>query len=190
MEEGALARGEKKALEEERTLVFVDESGFYLLPAVLRTYAPVGQTPIIHEYLTRDHLSVISGITLEGKLYMMVQEEAYNSIGVVSFLKHLLCHISGKLLVIWDGAPIHRSRVVKDYLTCGAAIRIHLEPLPAYAPDLNPDEGIWQYLKRVELKNVSCQKTSHLRYELRKAKERMRHKTRVILGCFKGAGLY
>ena len=92
--------------------------------------------------------------------------------------------------MIWDGSPIHRSRVVKDYLAGGAARRIHLEPLPAYAPDLNPDEGIWQYLKRVELKNVSCHKTSHLRYELRKAKERLRHRTLVILGCFKEAGLY
>ena len=53
--------------------------------------------------------------------------------------------------------PIHRSRVVKNYLAAGAAERIQLERFPAYAPELNPDEGIWQYLKRVELKNVSCQ---------------------------------
>jgi hypothetical protein len=46
----------------------VDQSGFYLLPCVVRTYAPVGQTPILHEHLSRDHLSVISAITLEGKL--------------------------------------------------------------------------------------------------------------------------
>ena len=48
--------------------MFVDESGFYLLPKVSRTYAPVGKTPIIHEYVTRDHLSAIDGITPEGKL--------------------------------------------------------------------------------------------------------------------------
>jgi hypothetical protein len=65
----------KKALAEERTLVWVDEAGFYLLPAVLRTYAPVGQTPIIRHYLTNDHLSAISGITPDGSLYMQVQEE-------------------------------------------------------------------------------------------------------------------
>ena len=57
----------------------MDQSGFYLLPTVVRTYAPVGQTPILHEQLTRDHLSVISGITLEGKLYMMDQERAFKS---------------------------------------------------------------------------------------------------------------
>jgi transposase len=171
-------------------VVFVDESGFYLLPAVLRTYAPVGKTPIIHEFLTRDHLSAISGITSGGKLYMMVQQHSYKGPDVVNFLKHLLVHISGKLLVIWDGAPIHRAQVVKDFLSAGAAKRIHLEPLPAYAPELNPDEGIWQYLKRVELKNLSCQNMAQLRDELRKAKERLRHKTHVILGCLQQVSLY
>lgn len=169
--------------------MFVDESGFYLLPLVSRTYAPVGKTPVIREYLTRDHLSVISGITPAGKLYMMVQERAYRGPDVVNFLRHLLRHMPGKLLVLWDRAPIHRSRVVKEFLAAGAAARIHLEPLPAYAPELNPDEGIWSYLKGVELKNVSCQGTNQLRTELRRAKERLRHKPHVILGCFKQPSL-
>jgi Domain of unkown function (DUF1775) len=54
--------------------VFCDQSGFYVLPMVVRTYAPVGKTPVLHENLTRDHLSAMSAITLEGKLYMMEQE--------------------------------------------------------------------------------------------------------------------
>ncbi len=49
-------------------MVFADQSGFYLLPLVMRTYAPAGQTPVIKEYLTHDHLSAMSGITPEGKL--------------------------------------------------------------------------------------------------------------------------
>jgi hypothetical protein len=69
----------------------VDQSGFYLLPTVVRTYAPVGQTPALHEQLTRDHLSVISGITLEGKLYMMDQERAFKSPDVVRFLRSTPC---------------------------------------------------------------------------------------------------
>ena len=67
-----MAFSEKRALKEGRTIVFVDQSGFYLLPMVVRTYAPVGQTPILRENLTRDHLSsAMSGITLDGKLYMI-----------------------------------------------------------------------------------------------------------------------
>jgi len=167
----------------------VDQSGFYLLPTVVRTYAPVGQTPILHEQLTRDHLSVISAITLEGKLFMMEQERSFKSPDVVRFLKHLLRKIPGKLLIIWDGSPIHRGRAVKGFLASGAARRVQLEQLPGYAPELNPDEGIWKHLKCVELKNVCCRSLSELKVELRKAKERLRHKTNVILGCIRQPGL-
>jgi transposase len=99
-----------------------------------------------------------------------------------------LRHIPEKLVVVWDGAPIHRSQPVKRFLAEGGAERIHLEQLPAYAPDLNPAEGIWHHLKQVELKNVSCQELAHLRRELRKATERLRHKTHVIRGCIKQPG--
>ena len=166
----------------------MDQSGFYLLPCVVRTYAPVGQTPILHEHLSRDHLSVISAITMEGKLLMMEQECSFKSQDVVRFLRHLLGQIPGKLLVIWDGSPIHRGRAVKDFLSSGASRRLKLEQLPGYAPDLNPEEGIWKHLKYVELKNVCCQSLAELKVELRKAKERLRHKRDVILGCIRQPG--
>ena len=183
-----MAVPEKKALKEDRTIVFCDQSGFYLLPAVVRTYAPVGKTPILHENLTRDHLSAMSGITLDGKLYMIEQERAFKSKDVVRFLKHLMRQIGGKLLVIWDGSPIHRGRTVKNFLSSGAASRLQLEQLPGYAPDLNPDEGVWKHLKCVELKNLCCQSLSELKGELRKAKKRLRHKRVVILGCIRQPG--
>ena len=85
----------KGALKEDRTIVFCEQSGFYLLPMVVRTYAPVGETPILKENLTRDHLSAMSGITLEGKLYMIEQECAFKGDDVVRFLKHLLRQIRG-----------------------------------------------------------------------------------------------
>jgi len=99
---------QKRALKEGTTIVFCDQPGFYLLPMVVRTYAPVGKTPILKENLTRDHLSAMGGITLEGKLYMLEQERAFKGEDVVRFLKHLLRQIPAKLLVIWDGSPIHR----------------------------------------------------------------------------------
>ncbi len=134
----ALARAEKKAEAEGRTIVWVDEAGFYLLPARVRTYAPRGQTPILRVPLTRDHLSAIGALTADGRVLMHVQSEAFRGPRVVRFLRHLLRHIAGKLLVIWDGAPIHRAQVVKGFLTQGGAARIWLEQLPAYAPELNP----------------------------------------------------
>jgi transposase len=186
----ALAGPQKGADREGRTSVWVDESGFYLLPGAVRTYAPRGQTPVLRLPLSRDHLSVTSGITPAGRLLRLVQERAYTSPAVVRFLKHLLRHIPGKLLVIWDGAPIHRGQPVKAFLAEGGAKRIRLEQFPGYAPELNPDEGIWNYLKRVELRNVCCQDLAHLRGELRRATARLRQKRHVIRGCAKQAGYH
>src|SRR5215210_1931761 len=85
---------------------------------------------------------------------------------VVRFLKHLMRQIEGKLLVIWDGSPIHRGGAVKDFLASGASRRLRLEQLPGYAPDLNPDEGVWKHLKCVELKNLCCESLAELKTEL------------------------
>jgi transposase len=154
----------------------------------VRTWAPKGVPPVLHVKLTRDHLSAISGITLDGQLVMQVREPAFDSQGVVGFLRVLLRKIRGKVLVIWDGSPIHKGQPIKDYLARGAAKRLHLERLPGYAPDLNPDEGIWNYLKRVELRNRCCADLAELHLELRRAKERLRHKRTIIRNCSRQCG--
>jgi transposase len=155
----------------------------------VRTYAPVGQTPILREWYTHDHLSAISAVSPAGKVYFHSQDCAINSADVVAFLEHLMREVSGRMVIIWDGAPIHRSQVIKEFLTKGAAQQIHLERLPAYAPELNPGEGLWQQLKGVELRNVCCFDLPHLRHELRDGVRRIRRKPRIIQGCFKEAGL-
>lgn len=169
--------------------MFVDEAGFHLLPAVVRTYAPSGRTPVLRVPLSWEHLSTISAITPDGRLFIMVGDKAIDGQAIVRFVKHLLRHIQGKLLVIWDGLPAHRGQTVKDFLSNGAAARVHLERLPSYAPDLNPDEGIWRHLKYVELRNVCCHDLSELRIHLRQAVARLRHNPDVILACFHHAGL-
>jgi hypothetical protein len=105
---------------------------------VVRTYAPVGKTPILKENLTRDHLSAMSGITLDGKLYMLEQERAFKGEDVVRFLKHLLRQIPGKLLLIWDGSPIHHGRAVKDCLGSGAAGRCNWSSFPSLCTRSQP----------------------------------------------------
>jgi transposase len=183
-----LARPSSKAQSERRTIVWVDESGFYLIPAVVRTYAPRGETPLLHAPLTRDHWSVIGGLTAEGRLLLQMQERPFRGPAIVRFLQHLLRQIPGKLLVIWDGAPIHRAQVVKDFLAQGAAERLQLELLPGYAPELNPAEGVWHYLKHRELRNVCCDDLPELRLELGLAVKRLRHKRHVLRGCLAQGG--
>ncbi len=106
---------------------------------------------------------------------------------MVRFLKHLLRVIPGKVLVIWDGAPTHRGRLVKAFLQ-EQGERIELAQLPGYTPELNPEEGIWQYLKHVELANRCCQHLGELKYELCKAVARLRHRNQVLQGCLQQPG--
>jgi transposase len=180
---GALAGAQKGADDQRATIVWVDESAFYLLPLAVRTWAPRGQTPVLQVPLTHDHLSVISGITLDGQLFLQMQEHAYTAEGITAFLQALLDQVAGHLTVIWDGAPIHRSHVIKEFLREGAAKRLHLERLPGYAPDLNPDEGVWNYLKRVELANVCCRDLAELTEQVRQAEQRLRNQPDIIRAC-------
>ncbi len=145
----------------------------------------MAQIPVIQRKLSYDHLSAIS---LTGDLYLAVQDHSYKGADVIGFLEQLLAEIPGKLLVIWDGAPIHRCRAVKDYLALGAARRLRLEQLPGYAPELNPDEGVWRYLKRVELKNVVCADLGHLRREFWTAVQRLLAKPDVLRACVREVG--
>jgi len=185
---GALAGAQKRADEQGATIVWVDASGCYLLPRAVRTWAPRGETPILRVPLTRDHRSAISALTLDGRLFLQVRKDSYDGEAVVGFLRVLWRKIAGKLVVIWDGSPIHHGQVVKDFLAAGAAKRLHLERLPGYAPDLNPDEGIWNYLKRVELGNACCSDLADLRHRLRRAAVRVRHKPDIIRACSQQCG--
>jgi hypothetical protein len=90
--------------------------------------------------------------------------------------------------VIWHGAPIHRAQVVKDFLAQGAAARLQWERVPGYAPELHPAEGIWRYLKHIELRNDCCDDLPELRGEVRLAVKRLRHKRHVLRGCLAQCG--
>ncbi len=88
-----------------------------------------------------------------------------NSADVVAFVEHLLREVPGRLSIIWDGAPIHRRQGIKTCLASGAAQRRHLERLPAYAPELNPGEGLWEQLTGGELRKLCCVNIPHRRHE-------------------------
>ncbi len=120
---------------------------------------------------------------------MQLQDHSYKGPDVVRFLQVLLRKIAGPLLIIWDGATIHRCQVVKDFLTQGGAKRIHLERFPGYAPELNPQEGVWNLLKRCELKNLCARDLEHLACELVRARERLRHRKTVLCQCIAHTGL-
>jgi transposase len=123
-------------------------------------------------------LSAIAGITW-WSFYFRLFPGAIRGPQLIEFLTHLLRHIPGKLLVIWDGLPAHRSRLVKQWVSTQAS-RLELEQLPAYAPELNPVEYIWGHWKHHELPNF-CPKTfAQLSYHARRALRRMRRRNPLI----------
>jgi transposase len=179
----------RRARRERRALGFEDETGFYLLPGVVKTYAPEGLTPVLREKQTRDHLSVMGAMTPEGRVYTLVRPESFNGLHCVEFLLHLLRVAGERLLVIWDGSPIHRRVEVKEFVARTRG-RVWLEALPGYAPDLNPwDEGGWHHLKNVEMRNLVCRDLDELHQELDLAVGRLRQKPHLVRSFFAQAGL-
>jgi transposase len=175
--------------EASRIPVFVDESGFYLRPGVVKTYAPKGRTPILREGQSRDHLSVMSGITPQGKRYTRVRQISLTALDRVPFLRHLLCETASRRLVLWDGSPIHRGAAGRDFLAEDRTRRIHWEHRPPYAPDLNPAEELWQQFKPVEMRNLACLDLEELHLPYHLAIGRVRQKSPLIRSFFAGAGL-
>jgi transposase len=179
----------QQAHRERKTLVLTDESGFYLLPGLVRTYAPEARTPVLREKVSRDHLSAMGAMTPEGKVYTLVRQESLNGLHTIEFLLHLRRVAGPRLLVIWDGSPIHRRQEVREFVD-GTQGRIRVEPLPAYAPDLNPwDEGGWHHLKHVEMRNLVCRDLEELHEQFHLAVGRLRHKPHLIQSFFAQAGL-
>jgi transposase len=174
---------------ERRTLVFADEAGFYLLPSVVKTYAPCAQTPVLRAKLTRDHLSVMGGMTPAGRIYTLARQESLSGSHSVEFLAHLKRVAAERLLVIWDGSPIHRRALVQEFVA-GTQGKVRLERLPGYAPDLNPwDEGGWNHLKNVEMRNLVCKDLEELHEQFHLAIHRLRQKTWLVKSFFNQAGL-
>ena len=152
-------------------LVFLDESGFMLTPTVRRTWAPQGETPLLSCWDRRDRLSAISCITLSPQrarlnFYFSLLPDNTNAKAkdIIAFLRQLKREL-GPFTVIWDGSNIHsRSRLVKAYLAKHP--EIVAETLPSYAPETNPDEGVWGWTKYGRLANLAAANTAELRQRL------------------------
>ena len=167
-------------------LVLLDESGMLLAPLVRRTLAPRGQTPLLlHKAKHREKVSLIAALTLSpsrhhlGLYFSSLLNSSFNHVGVAWFLRQLLKYLRGPVVVIWDRGPMHRGpeirKLLEDYP------RLTIASLPAYAPDLNPVEQVWNYLKWSRLCNfapIDCQELDQAAFgelqAIRKDKDRLR----------------
>jgi transposase len=142
------------ALKEDAVIFFYDEGGVQSQPNVRKTWAPRGRRPEIRmKQSNRDKLAIISAVTWDGELFFSVHGHDLTDKDTVSFLKKLMKEMSDrKLLILWDGLKIHRSKRVKRFLEKNAE-RVTSRRFPAYAPELNPEEQVWNLAKHDDLAN-------------------------------------
>ena len=162
-----------------------------LTPTVLRTWAPRGETPIFRHSQRHDRISVISGISVSPTrrhvgLYYQWYHRNIREIEVVAFLRHLLRHLRGHIVLIWDNPSIHKGQLVQKL--CCRVPRLHLEHFPAYAPELNPDEGVWRHTKR-RLANGCPADRFDLALSVDLELERLRHSPARLWSCITHSGL-
>ncbi len=187
MAQPALAGAKKKCLREGRTIVFIDESGLSERPTRVKTWAPKGQTPVLQYSFNWKQLSVIAGISF-WSFYFRFHAGAIRGPQFVEFLQTLARQIRGKLLIIWDGLPAHRSRVVTNFVESLDG-HIVLERLPAYAPELNPAEYIWGYMKQRELANLCLDTIGEVGAFARRRLKSMQRRPQLITAFWKQAEL-
>jgi transposase len=166
-------------------LVFLDESGFLLIPNVRRTWAPRGETPIFRHRYQRDKISAISAVTVSPRrqrlgLYIHFHLDNITQTEVALFLRSLLRHLRGSIVLLWDAGSIPKGREITQVLQ--HLPRLHCERFPSYAPGLNPDEFVWRRFKG-ELANRRPDSVAELLRTLCRTTKKV-HKRRDLLRSF------
>ena len=154
----------------------------------MRTWAPRGHTPIIDFHFNWSHLSVIAALSRTGFMFRL-HEGSIKRQEIARFLKALKAQIKKPLLVIWDGLKAHRSRLVRQYLDSLDG-HIQIAFLPPYAPDLNPVEYLWAWLKRHALANYCPNKLKELQATAHNKLKSAQKRPGIIAACWKQATLW
>lgn len=194
MGEGGLAPPQKKARRLNATLVFIDESGLLLAPVVRRSWAPRGQTPILYQRgRAREKVSIIAALTLSprrrrtGLYFSLRANENVTTAWLVPFLRALTRHLRGAFVLVWDRLPGHRAQVVTEYLHHR---RRAVALLPPYAPELNPVEIFWAYLKRNPLANFAAADALHLARVATRQVHRLQRRPDLLRSFFAATPLF
>lgn len=169
------------------TLVAVDESGFSVVPPVRRTWARRGSPPVLRHKSSWPKLSAISGVTPQGGLFFQLVRGTVKGPEVISFLKAVRREVGGPVIILWDNLRTHRSVLVKQRVEEHPDVR--LEYLPPCAPDLNADEGVWQWLKDEPLGNFCAGDLEGLEERIRVEKRRLKRRRDIIQGFYRRCDL-
>ncbi len=183
-----------EAAKRKAYLVFVDETGFMMYPTIRKTFAPPGVTPVNKVTDPHGRISTIGAIAISPKdktlgwHYCMLDDNTnYRGLGVVDFLRRLSGVIPGPMTIIWDQIIIHSCGAVKKYLATNSQIKP--EPLPPYAPELNPVDGAWFYIKYDRIPNFTPPSTGQLRKVVGKELKRLQTRPALLLSFIQRSAL-
>jgi transposase len=167
--------------------VFYDEFGYSFLEQLWRTWAPRGRRPIIRR-VTKDRraLTTAVGLTLSGKIYKRYFDGGMDSDDVITALEHLRRFMPNGFILICDQAPIHTSQTLLAYFFDHPEIVV--EPLPKYAPELNPEEYCHGNVK-VWGANATPDDRLDMRRFLDRGFARLRRRPDLLLAFIHAAGL-
>jgi transposase len=175
-------------------LVFIDESGFCESGVVRHTWAPRGKTPVLRtKGRSWKRMSAIGALAYRAdgsrsRVFLCLKRGPVLAEDFVRFLKHLSRHLSGRVVVIWDRLNGHRSVLVREWTVDQQRFEVHF--LPAYAPELNPVEALWSWLKGTCLANCSHDDLDPLTQEVRRGVRRARQRRSLLSGFRRKAGLF
>jgi len=193
VEAANLGPGKKNAKTWRAWIVFLDESGISEQPPVRRTWAPRGQTPLVVHPFNWKKLSICSVIAYwwngrRCRLFFRVVGGSYNDVKLIDFLEQLMHQPSmGRLILLWDGLPSHRSQRMTQYLQQQES-RLRILRLPAYAPDTNPVEGLWANIQGHELANRSVNGLEEMVEGVRSGFTRVRSESWLLQSFLNHAG--
>lgn len=152
----------KEAKRAKAEVFFADEASVRSDYHSGTTWAPVGQTPTVDRTGARFSLNLISAISPRGELRFAGCPGTLTTAKFIDFLKRLLVNRDAPVFLIVDGHPVHRSKAVKRFVTSTQG-RLRMFQLPPYSPDLNPDELVWNHLKRHKLGRIALTGPDHLK---------------------------
>ena len=136
-----------QAKRDGAAIYFWDESGFRADRVKGKTWAPIGQTPVVNVPGQRQSISAASAVNAKGAFWFTTYHGALNGESFVGLLKQLMHRRKKPVRLVLDGLPAHKTKAVKTYVASTQG-RLTLHMLPGYAPELNPDELVWSHAKR------------------------------------------
>jgi transposase len=155
----------KKASKERAEIQWGDEMGVRSDDQIGRTYSKVGQTPVVRISGQRFSCQMISTVSNRGTLRFMVFDGKFNANVCLTFLKRLIKDAKQKIFLILDGHPVHKSKKVKAWIKENEK-KIALFILPAYSPELNPDELLNQDVKTNAVRKKAAANKNELKKNL------------------------